>query len=85
VIAGVELVERKVLKQLEVAGLERIGAVDVPFDPNVHEAIAQAPAAAADQDHTVAAIFQVGYRFAGQLLRPARVQVRIWSGDADAV
>ena len=81
VIAGVELVERKLLKQLEVAGLERVVQVDVPFDPNVHEAIAQAPATAPEQDHTVAAVFQTGYRFNGQLLRPARVQVRIWAGD----
>jgi molecular chaperone GrpE len=81
VIAGVELVERKLLKQLEAAGLERVVQVDVPFDPNVHEAIAQAPATAPEQDHTVAAVFQTGYRFNGQLLRPARVQVRIWAGD----
>jgi molecular chaperone GrpE len=81
VIAGVELVERKLLKQLEAAGLERVAQVDVPFDPNVHEAIAQAPAATPEQDHTVAAVFQTGYRFNGQLLRAARVQVRIWAGD----
>jgi molecular chaperone GrpE len=81
VIAGVELVERKLHKQLELAGLERIAAADVPFDPNVHEAIAQAPAETPEQDHTVAAVFQTGYRFGGQLLRPARVQVRVWSGE----
>lgn len=81
VIAGVELVERKVLRQLEAAGLERIVESGVPFDPNLHEAIAQAPADAPEQDHTVAAVFQVGYRFGGQLLRPARVQVRVWSGE----
>jgi len=81
VVAGVELVERKLLKQLEAAGLERVAQVDVPFDPNVHEAIAQAPAATPEQDHTVAAVFQTGYRFNGQLLRAARVQVRIWAGD----
>ena len=80
VIAGVELVERKLLKQLEAAGLERVVQVDVPFDPNVHEAIAQAPATTLEQDHTVAAVLQTGYRFNGQLLRPARVQVRIWAG-----
>ena len=84
VVAGVELVERKLLKQLEVAGLERVAQVDVPFDPNVHEAIAQAPATAPEQDHTVAAVLQTGYRFNGQLLRAARVQVRIWSGESGA-
>jgi molecular chaperone GrpE len=81
VIAGIELAERKMLKQLEAAGLERIAEVGVPFDPNQHEAIAQVPAETPEQDHTVAAVFQIGYRFGGQLLRPARVQVRIWTGE----
>jgi molecular chaperone GrpE len=84
VIAGVELAERKMLRQLEAAGLERISAVDVPFDPNQHEAVAQAPAETPEQDHTVAAVFQVGYRFGGQLLRAARVQVRLWQGASGA-
>lgn len=79
VIAGVELVERKVLRELSAAGLESVTATDVPFDPALHEAIATLPAESAEQDHTVAAVFQPGYRFNGTLLRPARVQVRIYS------
>jgi molecular chaperone GrpE len=84
VIAGVELVERKLLRVLTGAGLEPIAETDVPFDPNQHEAMGAVPADGPGQDHTVAAVFQVGYRFGGQLLRPARVQVRIWPGDAGA-
>ena len=82
VIAGVELVERKVLRELVGAGLEAVTAADVPFDPTVHEAIATVAAESADRDHTVAAVFQPGYRFNGTLLRPARVQVRIFSEPA---
>jgi molecular chaperone GrpE len=82
VIAGVELVERKVLRELAGAGLEAVSSTDVPFDPAVHEAIATVAAASAEQDHTVAAVFQPGYRFNGTLLRPARVQVRIFSEPA---
>jgi len=82
VIAGVELVERKVLRELVAAGLEAVTTPDVPFDPAVHEAIATVAAESADQDHTVAAVFQPGYRFNGTLLRPARVQVRIFSDPA---
>lgn len=81
VLAGVELVERKMLRQLEAAGLQRIAETGVSFDPHQHEAVAQAPAESPEQDHTVAAILQVGYRFGGQLLRPARVQVHLWSGE----
>lgn len=82
VIAGVELVERKVLRELMGAGLETVAAADVPFDPAVHEAIATVAAESPDRDHTVAAVFQPGYRFNGTLLRPARVQVRIFSEPA---
>ncbi len=81
VIAGVELVERKLLKQLEGAGLERVGEPGDAFDPNVHEAVASAPAASETEDQTVALVMQIGYRFHGLLLRPARVQVRVWSGE----
>jgi molecular chaperone GrpE len=83
VIAGVELVERKVLRELGAMGLGVITETDVPFDPAVHEAIATVPATSADEDHTVAAVFQVGYRFNGTLLRPARVQVRIFTPPSD--
>ena len=79
---GVELVERKLLKELEGAGLERVGTPGEPFDPKQHEAVSTVPAASPDQDHLVAAVFQAGYRFAGALLRPARVQVQVWQGGA---
>jgi molecular chaperone GrpE len=84
VIAGVELVERKLLRELVAAGLEPVATPDVPFDPECHEAITTMPAASEAEDHTVAAVFQVGYRFNGTLLRPARVQVRIWTAPASS-
>lgn len=83
VIAGVELVERKVLRELGAEGLAPVQEADVAFDPAVHEAIATVPAETAEQDHTVATVFQVGYRFNGTLLRPARVQVRIFSPPSE--
>ena len=81
ILAGIELVERKILKELEGAGLERVGVVGEPFDPNRHEAVSTVPAPVKDQDHTVSVVFQPGYLFGGALLRPARVQVQIWSSD----
>ena len=82
VIAGVELVERKILRELGALGMVTINAVDVPFDPQLHEAITTIPTDDEAQDHTVAAVFQVGYRFNGTLLRPARVQVRMFTPSA---
>ena len=37
-------------------------------------------ASAPEDDHVVARVYQVGYRFNGQLLRPARVVVKQWNG-----
>lgn len=82
VITGVELVQRKMLRQLGSAGLERVGEVGEPFDPNQHEAIGSMPASSEDLDHTVGSILQVGYRLGGSLIRPARVQVCMWSDEA---
>ncbi len=80
VVAGVEMVEKKMLKSLAGHGLEVIHPVEHPFDPALHEAITTMPAESAELDHVIAQVFQVGYRFNGQLLRPARVVVRKWQG-----
>jgi len=69
------LIERKLRKELETAGLERLDPVGMPFDPSLHEAVSVVPAPDPSKDHSVSATFQPGYRFKGSLLRPARVQV----------
>jgi molecular chaperone GrpE len=75
---GVDLVERKVWKELENAGVTRIDQAGVPFDPNVHEAVTTQPAAKPEQDHTVGQVVQPGYKMRDTLLRPARVIVLTW-------
>jgi molecular chaperone GrpE len=77
---GIEMVEQKMLKSLGAVGLEIINPVDQTFDPKEHEAITTEPALSEEDDHTVGKVFQVGYRFNGQLLRPARVVVKQWNG-----
>jgi molecular chaperone GrpE len=77
-----ELVDRKLRKELESAGVERIDPVGQPFDPALHEAVSVLPPPRPDLDHTVSATFQVGYRFKGALVRPARVQVYSAQGQA---
>lgn len=75
-LEGVQLVERKLLRALEAAGLETVDARGQRFDPEVHEALMMTPTEKAEEDETVGEVFQAGYRFRGVLLRPARVQVR---------
>ncbi|HTI62432.1 MAG TPA: nucleotide exchange factor GrpE [Gemmatimonadaceae bacterium] len=80
VVQGVDMVERKLLKTLGAAGLEIIDPINQTFDPKVHEAVATEPALSPEDDHVVARVFQAGYLFNGQLLRPARVVVKQWNG-----
>jgi molecular chaperone GrpE len=79
---AIELVDRKLRKELEAAGLERIDPVGQPFDPSLHEAVSAVSPPTQAQDHTVSATFQTGYRYKGSLVRPARVQVFSAHGQA---
>lgn len=79
---GLILIDKKLRKELEAAGLERVDPVGKPFDPAVAEAVHILPPPEPAKDHTVAATFQAGYRFKGALIRPARVQVYSSEGHA---
>jgi len=80
IVKGVEMVEKKLLKALSSAGLEVVDPINQTFDPTVHEAVATEPALSPEDDHVVSRVYQAGYRFGGQLLRPARVVVKQWNG-----
>jgi molecular chaperone GrpE len=80
VVQGVDMVEKKLLKALGSAGLEIINPVGETFDPALHEAVATEPTLAKEDDHVVARVYQPGYLFKSQLLRPARVVVKQWNG-----
>ena len=80
VVQGADMVEKKLLKALQSAGLEIIHPLDQPFDPSQHEAVMTEPALSPEDDHMVGRVFQSGYRFGSQLLRPARVVVKQWNG-----
>ena len=80
VVQGVDMVEKKLLKSLGSAGLEIINPVGETFDPALHEAVATEPTSAREDDHVVSRVYQPGYLFKSQLLRPARVVVKQWNG-----
>jgi len=76
VIDGAAMVEKNLFKALAGAGIEIIDPVEMPFDPNLHEAVSTVAAESPDEDHIVAQVYQRGYMLNGQLLRPARVVVK---------
>ena len=80
VVQGADMVEKKLLKVLTASGLEIVDPVNQTFDPKMHEAVATEPALSPEDDHVVSRVYQVGYLYNGQLLRPARVVVKQWNG-----
>ncbi|HEY1651773.1 MAG TPA: nucleotide exchange factor GrpE [Acidimicrobiales bacterium] len=57
-------------------GLERVDQRNVPFDPSVHDAVAHTEGVAGDPETMVDEVLRSGYRWKGQVLRPAMVRVR---------
>ncbi len=70
----------QLLDILAKEGLERVDAVEVAFDPSVHEAVAHVVSEGAppaeEGGPTVAEVMRPGYRWRGQTLRAAMVRVR---------
>jgi molecular chaperone GrpE len=68
-----------IAKQLESAfaslGLEPLGTVGEKFDPSLHEAYGQDPAESQEQDDTITAVLERGYKLGDRILRPAKVRV----------
>ncbi|MBM3243039.1 nucleotide exchange factor GrpE [Candidatus Poribacteria bacterium] len=71
---GVKLTYKQLQDVLTRRGVTRIEAVGKPFDPNVHEAVMQAPS---DKypENIVAAEFQKGYMLHDRVIRAAMVSV----------
>lgn len=78
-LQGIELVQREVSSVLGKHGVTEIEAQGLPFDPVVHEALAQMPDDTVPPN-TVVQVFQKGYRLRDRLLRPSQVVVSR-SGD----
>jgi molecular chaperone GrpE len=74
VVKGFAMVSGELQAALGRVGIEAFAPQGEPFDPNEHEAMAQAPIEGAEPG-TVAEVYQQGYRINGVVLRPARVVV----------
>ena len=81
--AGIDMIARQLTDSLRKYGVEEVPARDVPFDPNVHEAVVREETDSAPPG-TVLEVFQKGYLLNDRLLRPARVKVAAPRTDWDA-
>ena len=74
VVIGLEMVRKQMVDTLSRHGLEKIASLNKPFDPNLHEAVAQEQSNDV-AENTVIREHQAGYLLNGRLLRAAKVVV----------
>jgi molecular chaperone GrpE len=70
-VKGIQGVQSSLMNTLKNLGLEPIDQIGVPMDPNLHEVLMEADG----PKNEVMQIFETGYTFKGQTLKPAKVQV----------
>jgi molecular chaperone GrpE len=80
-VDGIRLVQQQLLAALARHGIQPIAAEGLPFDPAVHEALMEEPAAD-KPPRTVLRELQKGYRLHDRVIRPARVVVSAASQPA---
>jgi len=81
-IAGLELTERTLIDVFARNGLKRVGAKGERFDPNRHQAVAQAPSS--EPAGTVLDVMQAGYVLGDRTLRAAMVSVSAGPAGGEA-
>lgn len=72
---GLELLGKEWNAFLEAEGVQRIAQSGIPFNPDIHEAVAETVASPLHPAGIVVEVVQKGYRVANGLLRPAKVVV----------
>lgn len=73
-IEGIELTQKSMLDVVRKFGVEVVGDINVPFNPDVHQAIAMVESEDVAPNH-VLMVMQKGYTLNGRTLRAAMVSV----------
>ncbi|MEO8585065.1 MAG: nucleotide exchange factor GrpE [Acidobacteriota bacterium] len=81
--AGIDMIARQLAETLKKYGVVEVAARDLPFDPNVHEAVVREETSTVAPG-TVLEVLQKGYLLNDRLLRPARVRVAASRAVRDA-
>lgn len=73
-LKGFEIVYSQLYKALEKAGVERVETLNQPFDPNIHQAVAQVNDESFESGVVVEEL-QKGYKFRNRIIRVAMVKI----------
>lgn len=74
IVQGLEMVRKQLEDFLKDNGIEVVDASGKPFDPNVHDAVAQEPSDEIKEGHVIRQIRR-GFKLRDRLIRPASVVV----------
>ncbi len=74
-VEGLKLLKRKFDETLTSLEVEEINPVGERFDPNISEAIMQAPCEEGEEEDVVKQVFQKGYKIKDKIIRYAKVSV----------
>ena len=73
-LTGFQLLQKQLVKIMDDFGVKEIESKGKTFDPHFHEAVMMVESDELD-DETIAMVFQKGYLYKDEVLRPAKVQV----------
>ncbi|WP_241580003.1 nucleotide exchange factor GrpE [Rosenbergiella nectarea] len=73
-VEGIELTLKSLLDAVRKFGVEVVGDIHVPFNPDIHQAMSMIESADVAPNHVIM-VMQRGYTLNGRLLRPAMVAV----------
>ncbi|VFP82118.1 nucleotide exchange factor GrpE [Candidatus Erwinia haradaeae] len=73
-IEGVDLTMKTLLDAVHKFGIEIISQTNVPFNPEIHQAMSMLDSEEVESNHVIM-VMQHGYTLNGRLLRPAMVSV----------
>ena len=81
ILAGLDMVAKQLTDFLSSSGVEPVNAEGQPFDPNLHEAVAQEESAEVAEGVVIRQLRR-GYKLRDRLLRPATVVVSKGAPDS---
>ncbi|WP_225639397.1 nucleotide exchange factor GrpE [Candidatus Profftia sp. (ex Adelges kitamiensis)] len=81
-IEGLELTLKSMLEAIRKFGVEQINTVNVPFNPEIHQAMTLIESDQHEPNH-VMMVMQKGYTLNGRLIRPAMVTVSKVKSDEE--
>lgn len=81
---GVQMALKQFVDRMAALGLKEIPGKGAPFDPKVHDALAQMPVQDPDLNGKVIEVYATGWQVGERVIQPAQVVVGVYQEPAEA-